>query len=97
MGNQPAGLRTVGRSDGWAVGSAGEIGFHILDRYPALVIDGAQAQGPWIVRAIGAVEVLYVGLTRTGGIVGQFQLIYDRTRFDVTREPLLRLPALSSP
>ncbi|OGO69254.1 MAG: hypothetical protein A3G84_02720 [Chloroflexi bacterium RIFCSPLOWO2_12_FULL_71_12] len=62
-----------------------------------LVIDGAQAQGPWIVRAIGAVEVLYVGLTRTGGIVGQFQLIYDRTRFDVTREPLLRLPALSSP
>lgn len=63
----------------------------------ALVIDGRSAAGPWIVRAVGAQEVLYVGLTRTGGIVGQFQLIYERTRFDVTREPLLRLPALSSP
>src|SRR3972149_64577 len=35
MGNQPAGIGVVGRSDGWAVGSAAEIGFHILDRYPA--------------------------------------------------------------
>lgn len=63
----------------------------------ALVVDDTRVAGPWTVRAIGAEDVLFVGLTRTGGIVGQFQLIYAGTRFDVTRETSLRLPALASP
>lgn len=63
----------------------------------ALTIDGRQIAGPWTVRAIGDTEVLFVGLTRTGGIVGQFELIYDSTRFNVTRETTLRLPAVVSP
>lgn len=66
-------------------------------REGTLVVDGSHVSGPWTVRAIGDVEVLYVGLTRTGGIVGQFQLIYGDTRFDVTRETSLRLPGLISP
>lgn len=63
----------------------------------SIVVDGRQVNGPWIVRAIGDPDVLSVGLTRTGGIVGQFQLIYAETRFDVTRETSLRLAGLSSP
>ena len=63
----------------------------------ALTIDGSRVVGPWTVRAIGDPDVLFVGLTRTGGIVGQFELIYGATSFNVTRETILRLPALVSP
>jgi uncharacterized protein YlxW (UPF0749 family) len=62
-----------------------------------LVVDGTEVRGPWIVRAIGDPEVLYVAMTRTGGIVGQFELIYQRTRFTVGRETTLDLPAVTSP
>jgi hypothetical protein len=40
---------------------------------------------------------MYVAMTRTGGIIGQFELIYKGTRFDVTREPTLEVPALATP
>jgi hypothetical protein len=33
-------------------------------------------------------------VTRTGGIVGQFELIYRSTRFRVTKESALELPPL---
>ncbi|MGH2378315.1 MAG: DUF881 domain-containing protein [Candidatus Limnocylindria bacterium] len=62
----------------------------------SLIVDDAFVEGPWTVRAIGDTDVLFVGLTRTGGIVGQFELIYDATRFNVTRETTLRLSAHSS-
>jgi uncharacterized protein YlxW (UPF0749 family) len=62
-----------------------------------LVVDGIEVRGPWIVRAIGDPEVLYVAMTRTGGIVGQFELIYQRTKFTVGRETSLDLPAVTSP
>lgn len=61
-----------------------------------LVVDGTGVRGPWTVRSIGASDVLYVAMTRTGGIVGQFQLIYQRTRFTVTRENALDLPPLAA-
>lgn len=63
----------------------------------ALTVDGGRVVGPWTVRAIGDSDVLFVGLTRTGGIVGQFELIYGSTSFSVTRETALRLPAVASP
>lgn len=63
----------------------------------AIVVDDVRIAGPWTVRAIGATDVLFVGLTRTGGIVGQFELIYGDTQFDVSRESTLRFPAVSSP
>ncbi len=62
----------------------------------ALLVDGAEVSGPWTVRSIGAPDVLYVAMTRTGGIVGQFELIYQRTRFTVTRETSLDLPAVEA-
>ncbi len=62
-----------------------------------LVVDGTEVRGPWMVRAIGDPDVLYVAMTRTGGIVGQFELIYQRTRFTVGRETTLDLPAVASP
>ena len=62
-----------------------------------LVVDAKEVRGPWSVSAIGASEVLYVAMTRTGGIVGQFEVIYQRTRFAVTRETTLDLPAVSPP
>jgi hypothetical protein len=49
------------------------------------------------VRAVGSTEVMYVAMTRTGGIIGQFQLIYKGTRFDVSRESALDVPALATP
>lgn len=61
-----------------------------------LVVDGREVLGPWTVRAIGDPDVLYVAMTRTGGIVGQFELIYQRTRFTVGRETTLDLPAVAS-
>ncbi len=63
----------------------------------ALVVDGRALRGPWTVRAIGDPETLYVAMTRTGGIVGQFEVIYQGTRFTVGREIGLDLPALASP
>lgn len=60
-----------------------------------VVVDGGTVPGPWTVRSIGAPDVLYVAMTRTGGIVGQFELIYQRTRFTVTRETSLDLPPLA--
>jgi hypothetical protein len=36
---------------------------------------------------------VYVAMTRTGGIIGQFQLIYRSTHFGVTKETALDLPA----
>jgi len=58
-----------------------------------ILLDGKQLNGPWTVHAIGASEVVYVAITRTGGIEGQFELIYPKTRFGVTKETTLDLPA----
>jgi len=49
------------------------------------------------VSAVGATEVMYVAMTRTGGIIEQFQLIYRATRFNVAKENLLSLPTLTNP
>ena len=62
-----------------------------------ILLDGRQLNGPWLVKAIGSAEVVYVAITRTGGIVGQLDLIYPRTRFTVTREAALDLAALQTP
>ena len=58
-----------------------------------VAVDGRPLHGPWTVRAVGAPDVVYVAMTRTGGIIGQFALIYTRTRFAVTKETALDLPA----
>ncbi len=63
----------------------------------ALTVDGTAIRGPWTVRAIGAPDVMYVAMTRTGGIIGQFELIYRSTRFSVSRENALALPSLANP
>lgn len=63
----------------------------------SLTVDGTAVRGPWIVRAIGAPEVMYVAMTRTGGIIGQFELIYRGTRFVVSRETAIDLPRLANP
>lgn len=63
----------------------------------ALTVDGLATRGPWTVRAIGAPEVMYVAMTRTGGIIGQFQLIYRSTRFAVSKENVLAVPSLANP
>jgi uncharacterized protein YlxW (UPF0749 family) len=62
-----------------------------------ILLDGRQLNGPWTVKAIGATEVVYVAITRTGGIKGQFELIYPRTRFSVTKEPSVDLAAVTAP
>ena len=59
----------------------------------ALAVDGHALRGPWSVRAIGAPDVINVAMTRTGGILGQFGLIYRDTRFNVTTETRLDVPA----
>jgi uncharacterized protein YlxW (UPF0749 family) len=59
-----------------------------------LAVDSTAIAGPWVVRAVGSTDVLYVAITRTGGIVGQFELIYQRTRFSVRKEAALDLPAM---
>lgn len=61
-----------------------------------ILLDGRQLNGPWTVKAIGASDVMHVAITRTGGIKGQFELIYPRTRFSVTKESVLDLPAVAS-
>ncbi len=64
----------------------------------ALTIDAApSSRGPWTVSAVGATEVMYVAMTRTGGRIGQFELIYRSTRFSVTKESALELPSLANP
>ena len=63
----------------------------------ALTVDATPIRGPWVVRAVGAPEVMYVAMTRTGGIIGQFELIYRGTRFVVSRETALDLPVLANP
>jgi uncharacterized protein YlxW (UPF0749 family) len=63
----------------------------------SLTVDATAIRGPWTVTAIGAPEVMYVAMTRTGGIVGQFELIYRSTRFGVSRESTLDLPSLANP
>jgi uncharacterized protein YlxW (UPF0749 family) len=59
----------------------------------AIAVDGRPLRGPWTVRAIGAPDVVYVAMTRIGGIIGQFELIYRSTRFAVAKETALDLPA----
>ena len=63
----------------------------------SLTVDATPIKGPWTVSAVGSPEVMYVAMTRTGGIVGQFELIYRSTRFTVTKESALDLPSLASP
>jgi uncharacterized protein YlxW (UPF0749 family) len=58
-----------------------------------VAVDGQVVTSPYRVQAVGAPETITVALTRTGGIVSQFQLIYARTRFLVTQERSLELPA----
>lgn len=60
----------------------------------ALTVDAQPIRGPWTVSAVGAPEVMYVAMTRTGGIIGQFELIYRNTRFSVVKETALDLPTL---
>jgi uncharacterized protein YlxW (UPF0749 family) len=60
-----------------------------------ILLDGRQLNGPWTVKAIGASEVIYVAITRTGGIQGQFELIYPKTRFTVAKETVLDLGAVA--
>jgi uncharacterized protein YlxW (UPF0749 family) len=59
----------------------------------AIAVDARALRGPWIVRAIGSPDVVYVAMTRTGGIIGQFELIYRGTQFAVAKETALDLPA----
>jgi uncharacterized protein YlxW (UPF0749 family) len=63
----------------------------------ALTVDTVAVRGPWQVRAVGSPEVMYVAMTRTSGIIGQFELIYKDTRFAVSKETALELPALATP
>ncbi|MDQ6857616.1 MAG: DUF881 domain-containing protein [Chloroflexota bacterium] len=60
-----------------------------------ILLDGTQVNGPWLVRAIGAPDVMYVAITRTGGIEGQFELIYPKTRFTVAKESAIVMPAVA--
>jgi uncharacterized protein YlxW (UPF0749 family) len=62
----------------------------------SLAIDGRSLRAPLMVRAIGASDVVHVAMTRTGGIIGQFELIYRDTRFAVSKETALALPALAT-
>ncbi|MEX2045809.1 MAG: DUF881 domain-containing protein [Chloroflexota bacterium] len=63
----------------------------------ALTVDSVAVSGPWQIRAVGATDVMYVAMTRIGGIIGQFELIYRGTRFDVGKDSALDVPALATP
>ena len=63
----------------------------------SLSVDATAIKGPWTVSAVGATEVMYVAMTRTGGIIGQFELIYRSTSFSVSKESALALPSLANP
>ena len=63
----------------------------------ALTVDAFAIKGPWTVSAVGASDVMFVAMTRTGGIIGQFELIYRRTGFSVSKESALLLPSLANP
>jgi len=58
-----------------------------------VTIDGQLVSSPYRVQAIGAPETIRVALTRTGGIVGQLELIYGKTRFLVSTVSVVDLPA----
>ncbi len=58
-----------------------------------LMLDNRLLTSPYRVQAVGSPETISVALTRTGGIVGQLNLIYARTRFVVVSEKLIELPA----
>lgn len=60
----------------------------------SIVLDAERLDGPWTVRAIGPSDVIFVAITRTGGIVGQFELIYRTTRFRVLKDAAIDLPPL---
>ena len=62
-----------------------------------LTVDAVAIRAPLQVRAVGSPDVMYVAMTRTGGIIGQFELIYKSTRFDVSRDSMIDLPALATP
>jgi uncharacterized protein YlxW (UPF0749 family) len=62
-----------------------------------LTVDSVAVRGPFQVRAVGSTEVMYIAMTRTGGIIGQFELIYKGTRFNVSRDVALEVPALTTP
>jgi uncharacterized protein YlxW (UPF0749 family) len=56
-------------------------------------LDGQVVSSPYLLQAIGAPETIRVALTRTGGIVGQLELIYGKTRFLVSTASVIDLPA----
>ena len=58
-----------------------------------VTIDGQLVLNPYRVQAVGAPDTIRVALTRTGGIVGQLELIYGRTRFIVSTVSVVDLPA----
>lgn len=60
----------------------------------AITLDAERLAGPWTVRAIGPSDVIFVAITRTGGIIGQFELIYRTTKFRVAKDAVIDLPAL---
>ena len=60
----------------------------------AVALDGTRLSGPWTIKAIGPADVIFVAVTRTGGIIGQFELIYRSTRVRVAKEQTLELPPL---
>ena len=63
----------------------------------SLTVDAVPLRGPWEVRAVGSPDVMHIAMTRTGGIIGQFELIYRGTRFTVSKESGLAVPALATP
>jgi uncharacterized protein YlxW (UPF0749 family) len=60
-----------------------------------ILLDGRQLNGPWTVKAIGAAEVIFVAITRIGGVQGQFELIYPKTRFTVAKDASLEMVAVA--
>ncbi len=61
-----------------------------------IILDGRQLNGPWTLKAIGASDVIFVAITRIGGIQGQFELIYPKTRITVAKEAILDVMAVAT-